>query len=124
LKKPSGRAWLESMLESAPDAVIVTDALGIIRAANPVAEGLLGCKEYELIGKSIEHGLQLFDYESEEHTPLTFTMALQRRRGGIATIRDSQRRKLRVEFVSSPIVDKRSGSTTGMLSVLRKVQEP
>lgn len=48
------RASLENLFEVCPDAVLVTDAHGVIRGANPRAAELFGYTHDELIGASIE----------------------------------------------------------------------
>jgi formate hydrogenlyase transcriptional activator len=45
---------LENLFNVSPDAIVVTDATGIIRAANPRASELFGHTQDELTGKSIE----------------------------------------------------------------------
>jgi len=45
---------LENLFEISPDAIVVTDAGGVIRAANPRASELFGHTQDELIGKPIE----------------------------------------------------------------------
>ena len=45
---------LENLFDFSPDAIVVTDATGIIRAANPRASELFGHTRDELTGKSIE----------------------------------------------------------------------
>lgn len=116
------RLWLQSILESAADAVLVTDALGFIRLVNPAAQALLGWKAPELIGKAIEKGLPLLNVSGGTKT-LDFTMALESPCKAIASVLDRERRELRVEITTSPILDKESGFTTGMVSVLRRVEE-
>ncbi|HXR37976.1 MAG TPA: PAS domain-containing protein [Terracidiphilus sp.] len=117
------RAWMEGVMESVADAVIVTDALGLIRAVNPAAEALVGWKAQELIGKVIENALPLVHNSSESGSQLNFTLALEGHCKGSATILDRERRELRVEITSSPIVDKASGFTTGVVSVARRVAD-
>jgi PAS domain S-box-containing protein len=112
--------WLESMLTSAPDAVIVTDAFGFIRAVNPAAERMIGWREHELVGKVIEKGIPLLKYSSCDGKHLSFNMALEDNSRGFATILDGNREELEVEITTSPIVDKESGFTNGVLSVIRK----
>jgi PAS domain S-box-containing protein len=46
---------LENLFEISPDAIFVTDAEGIIRAANPRAAELFGHTQAELIGQPIEN---------------------------------------------------------------------
>jgi formate hydrogenlyase transcriptional activator len=45
---------LENLFDISPDAILVTDSTGIIRAANPRSSELFGHTQTELIGKSIE----------------------------------------------------------------------
>jgi PAS domain S-box-containing protein len=117
------RQRLESVLASLSEAVIVTDVLGFVRTVNPAAEDLLGCKAGDLIGKMVEEGLPLLSYTSADHRPLTHRIALAGRTRGIATVLDRARRELRVEISTSPTVDTESGITTGVVNVLRRVEE-
>jgi len=48
------RASLENLFEVCPDAIFVTDARGVIRAANPRAAELFGYTREELVGASID----------------------------------------------------------------------
>ena len=45
---------IERLFEFSPDAIFVTDADGVMRAANPRAEELFGYSAQELIGQPIE----------------------------------------------------------------------
>ena len=45
---------IERLFESSPDAILVTDKDGVMRAANPRAEELFGYSAQELIGQPIE----------------------------------------------------------------------
>jgi PAS domain S-box-containing protein len=117
------RQWLENVLASIAEAVIVTDAMGFLRSVNPAAEELLGCKAGDLIGKAVEAGLPLLSYTSAGRRPLTHGIALEGRTKGIATVLDHAHREMRVEISTSPIVDKANGNTTGVVSVLRRVEE-
>ncbi|MGO9316988.1 MAG: PAS domain-containing protein [Terracidiphilus sp.] len=117
------KKWLESVMASIPEAVIVTDSLGFVRTVNQAAEELLGWKAEELIGMMIEKGLPRLSYTSADQKSLTHRIALEKRTKGIATVLDHARRELRVEISTSPIVDKDSGFTTGVVSVLRQMEE-
>src|SRR5580698_2466131 len=46
---------LENLFEVSPDAIFVTDALGVIRGANPRAAELFGHSQVELVGQPIEN---------------------------------------------------------------------
>jgi PAS domain S-box-containing protein len=104
-------------------AVIVTDALGFIRTLNPAAEKLLGWKAEELIGKVVERALPVLSYVFDGKKQPEFTMALNEGSRGIATMLDRESRELLVEIGSSPIVNRVSGNTEGVVSVLRRVGE-
>jgi PAS domain S-box-containing protein len=116
--------WLDSVLNSICEAILVTDAVGFIVFANPAAESLLGWKESELTGMSIEEGLPLLTYHSGDCTDLKFTMALEGKTKGIATTLDRERREIPIGIGTSPIFDKESGSTTGVVLILRKLEIP
>jgi PAS domain S-box-containing protein len=115
------RLWLENALEAMADAVIVTDALGFIRTINAAAEELFGWKAAELKNKVIEKALPVLSYVSDDKSKLDFTMKLDKRASGVATMLDRERRELRVEISTSPMVDKVNGSTEGVVAVLRRV---
>lgn len=119
------RMWLQSVLESVADAVIVTDALGFVRYINLAAVELSGWEVAELTGMVIEKGLPVLSYVSydkSDKTPLNFRMALSKRSKGIATLLDRHRQPLQVEISASPILDRDNGYTIGVVSVLRKVE--
>lgn len=118
-----GRAWLESIMESVAEAVIVTDALGFIRSSNAAAETLLGWKARELTGKVIEKVLPLLHFDSVSGSPLNFTMELEGHCRGIATILDRERRELRVEIRTSPILENGTGYTIGVVTVLSRLED-
>ena len=141
------RQWLESVLASIAEAVVVTDALGFISYINSATEELTGRKAGELIGKLVEEGIPLLTYTSTKDDllspriqPLADSLhlahitgnrvspshrtSLVKRTRGIATILDGERRKVRIEISTSPLVDKENGFTTGVVSVLRQVEDP
>jgi len=117
------RLWLESVLESVSDAVIVMDALGFVRYLNPAAEFLSGWTSAELKGMVIEKGLPLLSYHSADRSELSFRIALDRPSNGVAVLLDRNRNELKVEISTSPIVDKDKGYTIGVVSVLRPVKD-
>ncbi|HEY9647454.1 MAG TPA: ATP-binding protein [Chroococcidiopsis sp.] len=55
------RAYLATLLGSMNDAVIATDAQGLITFMNPAAEALTGWREVEAFGKNATEVLQLVD---------------------------------------------------------------
>jgi len=117
------RLWLESVIASMAEAVIVTDALGFIRTVNAAAEELFGWKATELTGKSIERALPVLKFVSGSKVQLDFTMALESRTKGVATMLGRERREVKVEISTAPILDKESGFTAGVVSVMRRVEE-
>ncbi|MGA2350483.1 MAG: PAS domain-containing protein [Terracidiphilus sp.] len=117
-----GRLWLESVLGALTDAVIVTDSLGLIRTVNPAAEELFGWKAAELIGKEVEKALPVLSCVSDDKAHPGFTIGLDERAQGVATMLDRECREVRVMIGSSPIVDRELGCTAGVVSVLRQVE--
>ena len=117
-------AKLESVIESMCTAVLVTDAVGFIRSANPAAEELLGWQTSELRGVSIEEGFPVLAYLGGGRSELTFSMALEGPSKGLATVLDRQRREVHIELGTSPILDKETGTTIGVVLVLHKLEVP
>jgi PAS domain S-box-containing protein len=115
------RLWLESVLESMSEAIIITDSLGFIRSVNPATEEMFGWPADELIGKVIEKAFPLLSYISDNKVQLCFNMSLQSRSRGVATMLDCDRCELQVEISTSPILDMVNGFTTGVVSVMHRV---
>jgi PAS domain S-box-containing protein len=115
---------LQSVLDSMGEAVMVTDSVGFIRSVNPAAEALLGWKASELTGVSIEEGLPIVAYLSGDRTEMTFNLSLECAAKGIATVLDRDRRELHVGIGTSPIFDKETGSTSGVVLILRRLEIP
>jgi PAS domain S-box-containing protein len=112
--------WLESVLESISEAVIVTDTLGFVRLVNSAAETLFGFQAAELIGGPIEVGLPILCLADAARNPLEFSMTLARPQITVATMRNRERQELKVEISTSPILDKETGATMGVVSVWRR----
>jgi PAS domain S-box-containing protein len=119
------RLWLESVIASLADAVIVTDTLGFIRTVNPAAEELLGWRAEELIGRVVEERVPLrFDSSSAAGgNPPGYRRFLEQRFKGAAMAMNRNREEIEVELGTSPIWDKENGSTIGVVSVLRRVRD-
>jgi PAS domain S-box-containing protein len=115
--------WLESIFCAMTDAVIATDALGLVRTANRAAEELLGWKEAELSGQEIEKVFSLLSFDEGGEPQLDFTQEIDSHSRRTATLLDRERRELRVEIKSAPILDKSNGSMIGAVSVLRRMNE-
>lgn len=116
------RQWLETVLDSMADAVILTDALGFIRNVNPAAEELFGWKSGELVGKEIEKALSLLSFTSGSNAQHDVSNWLDHCARGVATMLDRERKELWVEIRTSPIVDKESGVTAGVVTVMRRME--
>jgi PAS domain S-box-containing protein len=118
----NARLWLESVLDSLAEAMIVTDALGFIRNVNPAAEALFGWRSIELSGQLIEKRIPMLTFRTRSGRPLSFHMALDGPCVGDGSVLNRARDILKVEFSASPIIDKENGSTMGVVSVWRKVE--
>jgi PAS domain S-box-containing protein len=115
------RLWLESIVESISEAVIVTDALGFVRSMNPAAERLFGYEAKELMGKPIEKGLPILCFCDSSAPAPSFSMAMEKPFRVPVTMLDHDRQEMKVEISSSPILDKENGYTVGVVSVWRKI---
>ena len=113
--------WLESALLSMPDAVILTDILGVVRFANPAAEELSGFAANELAGKVIDEAMPMLAYEALDGVALDQHATIERRCSGIATLISRNGKEVKVEMKTSPILDRQSGSISGVASIIRKV---
>lgn len=113
--------WLESILDSATEAVIITDSVGFIREVNPAAQELLGANRGELAGMLIEEGMPVANYCSSEGTGLHFTCSLVSPSKGVATMLDRSQNKFEVELTTSPIFEKETKSTIGVVYILRRL---
>jgi diguanylate cyclase (GGDEF)-like protein/PAS domain S-box-containing protein len=111
-------------LDSIGDAVISTDAAGLVTYVNSVAEGLTGWSRQEAVGRPLADVFRIINAESRETAPdpmrlairenrtvgLTPNCVLVRRDGVEAGIEDS----------AAPIHDRR-GKVTGAVMVFRDV---
>ncbi len=117
------RTWLENILASVGEAVLVTDALGFIRFMNVAAEELTGWKSAELIGKVIEKALPMLHYEPIEGNYLSHRAALAGRCHGLAMVTSRHQDQRRVEITATPIIDTDSGYTMGVVTIVRSAVE-
>jgi len=113
--------WLTSVVQSFANAVILTDILGIVRSVNRAAEELFGFTAQELNGKVIEETVPMLEYESLDGIVLNRRTAIERSCKGIATLLVRGSRRVRVEMNTSPILDKESGSVSGVAAILREI---
>jgi PAS domain S-box-containing protein len=111
------------VLASLPEAVIVSDALGLIHYLNPATEEMLDCSAAELAGKMIEEGVPLLFYSSPEQSELSFRRALQSSSRGSAILLDRQSRQLRVDVSTAPVIDQNCGFVIGAVTILRRISD-
>ena len=112
--------WLESVMDSLHEAVIVIDATGVITGVNPAAEELLGWKAAELVGKIFEEGIHVHSFQAGDKSHITFAMELTSRCNGLSTLVDRHGREVVVRVWSSPVLDKKTGSVAGIVLLLYK----
>jgi PAS domain S-box-containing protein len=117
------RLWLERVIASLADAVIVTDVLGFILSVNPAAEELTGWKEAELIGKVIDEAMPMVKTPLTDSIKADFRTILEDHKHSIMVILGRERRELRVEITTSPIVNRENDTTEGVVIVLRRVED-
>jgi PAS domain S-box-containing protein len=114
--------WLRSALQSVADAVILTDALGIVRSVNPAAEEFSGWRACDLIGLAIETVLPRQAFSCEGDAVLNLRALLEHPCSGLAAILTRDGREVRVAINASPILDNTSGSVSGVAVLLRRIE--
>ena len=115
--------WLENAMTSLPNAIFLTDILGVVRGMNPAAEELSGYAAHELIGKTIDGSMPVLTYHSADGTHLSRHAAIETHCQGIATILNRGREEVKVEMNTSPILDRASGAVSGVAAILRRIPE-
>jgi len=110
--------WLESALTAIPQSVLVTDALGFIRYANPAAERLTGWLSRDLLGQQIEKRMPVLRAASKSDQPMSFRITLQEPWHGDVDILTRDRQTVSVWLSASPILDLENGYTKGVVIVL------
>jgi PAS domain S-box-containing protein len=119
-REKTARLWLESVTDALAEAVIVTDALGFIRFANPAAALLTEWQEKELLHMTISQAIPILSYSRAEGVPFNYRLVLERRSSGIITFLTKSQRQATAAFSTAPVLDKIQGSTTGVSYVFRK----
>jgi PAS domain S-box-containing protein len=115
------RKWLESVIASVAEGVVLTDVLGVVCSINPAAEKLVGFSSAELTGKVIEEALPLLSYQSLDGAPLSRRSEIERNTKGVATILNRAHMEVKFEMSTSPVVDKVTGAAIGVVEILRKL---
>jgi len=113
--------WLENAMHSVAEAVILTDALGVIRSVNPAAEKLSGWSANELMGMAIDEILPV-QARPCGGSVLDLQVMLQLPWSGAATVMTRQRHQVKVQISTSPILNKNSDSVSGVTAILRRVE--
>jgi len=114
--------WLESAMRSVAEAVILTDALGLIHSVNPAAEKLCARSAVDLKAMAIDELLPVQPRSGGNGAVLDLKTMLQIPLKGIATLTASARCPVKVEFSTAPIFDKDSGSVSGVAALLRQLE--
>jgi len=112
--------WLECAMASLAEAVIFTDVLGVVQSVNPAAEELSGWHASSLIGKTIDELLPTQAFPPGGSAFLDLPALLDRPCKGTAGLLTRDRKEVRVEISTSPILDKESSSISGVAALLRK----
>jgi len=108
--------WIQAILKSIGDAVIVTDAKGHILFMNPTAEELTGWQENEVKGRKMN---SLFKIEENENSNSTLRNSINIKENLIIISRKGERIKIREN--ATPVKD-RNGSIKGIVVVYNKIE--
>ena len=113
-------------LHSIGDAVVCSDARGMVTYLNPVAERLTGWQAFDAAAHNVDEVVSLRSPDNDEPLPNTLRTAIQH---GAATepvrgvlVHRTSGQRFQVEETASPIAD-RHGAVTGAVAVLRDVTE-
>ena len=113
-------------LQSIGDAVVCSDAKGMVTYLNPVAERLTGWQAFDAAVHNVDEVVSLRSPDNNEPLPSTLRTAMQQGaptepvRGVLVHRTTGQR--FQVEQTASPITD-RHGAVTGAVAVLRDVTD-
>ncbi len=125
-KLKDNERWLNAILKSVGDAVIVTDEFGFVKFLNPVAEALTGWTLEEFSGKRIYELLKLIDEDTREPmiNPIERVLAeniiIGRSNHTVLIARDG--REISIDHSSSPLLDDK-GRLTGAVLILQDITE-
>lgn len=113
-------------LQAIGDAVVCSDAKGMVTYLNPVAERLTGWQAFDAAGHTVDEVVSLRSPDNDEPLTNTLRAAIQ---CGMATppvrgvlLHRTNGQRFQVEETASPITD-RHGTVTGAVAVLRDVTE-
>jgi diguanylate cyclase (GGDEF)-like protein/PAS domain S-box-containing protein len=113
-------------LKSIGDAVVCTDAQGLVTYLNPVAQRLTGWQGFDAAGRNVDEVIRLHTPDGQAPQPSPLRLALQQHKTveharGVVLHRSSGQR-FDVEESASPITD-RHGQINGAVTVLRDVTD-
>jgi diguanylate cyclase len=113
-------------LQAIGDAVVCSDAQGMVTYLNPVAERLTGWQAFDAAGRNVDDVVRLRSPDNDELLHSSLRLAIQQGSvmeavRGVVVHRTSGQR-FQVEETASPITD-RHGVVTGAVAVLRDVTE-
>lgn len=113
-------------LRAIGDAVICSDAQGLVTYLNPVAERLTGWQAFDAAGHNMDEVMVLRSPDNDAVMVSPLRQAIERRLPAEATrgvvVHRASGQRAQVEVTASPIID-RHGTVTGAVAVLRDVTE-
>ena len=117
--------WLSTTLRAIGDAVMAVDSEGHVKFANPVAEGLIGERTEDMLGRTLKEVFRPIDERTREPIPLPTPAEVASGKPfelqeGAALVSASGEHPIEDSF--SPIVDDR-GKLLGSVIVFRDVTE-
>src|SRR5437764_565908 len=118
------RRRYEELFQLAPDAYVVTNALGVVREANRAAAGLLGRNEVELLGQPMidvfVEGQSEDEVEGDDRVPLERALgAMRAGYGQWDYTSPSGGRDIAVRYECAPLTD--AGGVVGAIVALGDV---
>jgi PAS domain S-box-containing protein len=118
--------WLSTLLNSIGDAVIATDANGLVTFMNPVAETVTGWPQPEALGRPITNVFKIINEQTREPVENPVTRVLREDRVvGLANhtvLIAKSGREIPIDDSGAPIRDG-AGTTTGVILVFHDVSE-
>lgn len=115
--------WLETIIESIGDAIIVTDTKNCIKFLNPVAEALTGWNQKEALDKNLQEVFNIINVETLLPMANTITEVLSK---GVVIYLSEQINLITKNGIELPITDSaaplknQDGEITGAVIVFRK----
>ncbi|MFZ5895226.1 MAG: ATP-binding protein [Myxococcota bacterium] len=122
----AARRWFVTTLRSIGDAVIATDAEGLVTFINPIAERLTGYEERQAVGRQLEEVFQIFSEATR--APVESPVAKVLREGkvvGLANhtlLRNRNGAEVPIDDSGAPIRNE-AGQIVGVVLVFRDVSE-